>query len=79
MKVDWDQPVQIGGNPMLKLGAGPSGLHCRTCKHIERHQQSVRWMKCAKRTPGGPATDHRSGWSACVLYEQAVGRRTDRA
>ncbi len=46
-------------------------LHCRDCAH---HYKSEIWHKCDQvKHTGGPATDIRVSWPACVLFSAKGG------
>lgn len=59
-------------NPMVyRLGRGPEGATCRTCRWIVCHESPARkrFYKCRLRgVTSGPGTDHRLKWPACGRY-----------
>lgn len=61
-------------NPCLAVfGAGPVGVTCKTCTHLQRWHGEYRGthIKCGLRPhSGGAGTDHRVGWPACKRYEE---------
>lgn len=60
-------------NPMrTKLGAGPEGKLCKTCRWLDCHQYGRRrFYKCGFRgDTAGAATDHRLRWKACRKYAE---------
>ena len=58
-------------NPMLKIGVGPEGKRCKTCKYLIKKQYSNTYYKCHFRgNTNGPGTDHRINWQACSYYEE---------
>lgn len=66
-------PIPAEPNPMrVWHGAGPDGAKCKTCVHLSAHSYARTYYKCAYRgTSGNPRTDHRVGWRACGLYQEA--------
>lgn len=59
------------GNPCVRVfGPGPEGRRCKHCKHLFFYQMGGRYYKCALRpVTGGPGSDHRVNWPACVKFE----------
>ena len=44
---------------------------CGTCAHLREKRLGKTYFKCAKApNTGGPATDIRKRWPACVLWEK---------
>ncbi|QQE80909.1 hypothetical protein [Alicyclobacillus sp. SO9] len=65
-------------NPMVqKHGPGPGGAACGDCKYFRRmgslnRPYDIRYRKCEVRgITHGPGTDHKAGFHACSLYEEA--------
>ena len=58
-------------NPMrIRLGAGPGGVTCATCRELKAVSGHTRtFYKCLLRgVSSGAATDHRKRWRACAAY-----------
>lgn len=65
--------IEKGVHPATRRALLGDGSRCRTCAHA-RGQGGVAgsYLKCLLHTrgvTGGPATDIRGKWPACLLYE----------
>jgi len=61
--------VARGCHPMGAM-LGPEDETCGSCRHVERHEYSSTYIKCAvSRQSKAPATDIRLKWRACERWE----------
>jgi hypothetical protein len=55
---------------MRRMYGERRGFTCGSCKHLTRHGKGTSWFKCAKfGVTNSTATDWRSKWAACGLFE----------
>lgn len=55
---------------MRRMYGERSGFTCGSCKHLARNGKGASWFKCAKfGATASTATDWRSKWQACGLFE----------
>ncbi len=72
----FDQPPAVPPLPkrisdMHTLFGATPGHTCAHCAHLQRYRQSATWYKCLKTDhTAGAATDWRTRWPACGLFEQ---------
>lgn len=55
-----------------KIGSGPDGETCKTCRHVFRNKMAKTYYKCdlmREYWTGGAGTDIRLRWPACKYWE----------
>jgi len=81
-KVGEDAARTVRRRSLLAAGIHPTSRRkllggdavCGTCAHCVANRQTRTYWKCAKVfMTGGPATDVRLSWPACVLWEKEGG------
>lgn len=66
--------LAIGTHPMTMQPLREEGDKCGNCTHlVQRGNVAGHYLKCSRNphNTGGPATDCRAKWPACVLWEKA--------
>ena len=62
-----------GTHPMTLQPLRAEGGTCGACRHlVQRGNVAGHYLKCSRHphNTGGPATDCRAKWPACVLFEE---------
>jgi len=69
---EWEKNYKGEPNPMIpKVGRGPEGERCKTCRFLYGKTFSKTYYKCKWRgDTNGAGTDHRVNWNACAKYER---------
>lgn len=64
--------ARSGRHPMGSDLLKQEGAMCGNCKHCEGRRGVLKCWAQPHETTGGPATDIRAGWPACVLWEEYI-------